>query len=143
MTTQTIKGEPADVIETPYLIVGTGPAGASLASFLASHGLKGIMLSAAPGTSETPRAHITNMAAMECLRDIGLEEECFAAATKGDCMQHTRWCHDMTGEEWARIYSWGNDPERHGDYSMASPCTHVDLPQTGTATSPPHTSSCD
>jgi hypothetical protein len=37
----------------------------------------------------------------------------------------------MTGEEWARIYSWGNDPYRHGDYSMASPCTHVDLPQTG------------
>jgi hypothetical protein len=49
------------------------------------------------------------MAAMECLRDIGLEE-CVNIATKDDCMEHTRWCHSMTGEEWARIYSWGNDP---------------------------------
>lgn len=27
-------------------------------------GQKGIMISAAPGTAETPRAHITNMATM-------------------------------------------------------------------------------
>ena len=131
MSTPTVNGSADYVVETPFLIVGAGPAGASLACFLASHGLTGIMLSAAPGTSDTPRAHITNMAAMECLRDIGLEEECVDAATKGECMEHTRWCHSMTGEEWARIYSWGHDPYRHGDYSMASPCTHVDLPQTG------------
>lgn len=131
MTSTNVNGATADVIESPLLIVGAGPAGASLACFLASHGLTGIMLSAAPGTSETPRAHITNMAAMECLRDIGLEEDCVKAATSGDCMEHTRWCHSMTGEEWARIYSWGNDPQRHGDYTEASPCNHVDLPQTG------------
>ena len=129
-TNGTTNGDIGKHIETDLLIVGTGPAGASLACFLSQHGLKGIMLSAAPGTSDTPRAHITNMAAMECLRDIGLEEECVAAATQGDCMQHTRWCHDMTGVEWARIYSWGNDPKRHGDYAAASPCNHVDLPQT-------------
>ena len=45
-------------------------------------------------------------------------------------MTHTRWCHDMTGEEYARIYSWGNDPKRQGEYEGASPCRHVDLPQT-------------
>lgn len=36
----------------------------------------------------------------------------------------------MAGEEYARIYSWGNDPKRKGDYDAASPCDHVDLPQT-------------
>lgn len=36
----------------------------------------------------------------------------------------------MAGEEYARIYSWGNDPKRRGDYDAASPCDHVDLPQT-------------
>lgn len=118
------------VIETDLLIVGTGPAGSALACFLTSHGLTGIMLSNAPTTSDTPRAHITNPAALECMRDIGLEEACVSAATKGDCMLHTRWCHDMTGEEYARIYSWGNDPKRKGDYESASPCRHVDLPQT-------------
>lgn len=84
----------------------------------------------------------------ECLRDIGLEEECVKVGSKGSCMLHTRWCRSMAGEEYARIYSWGNDPQRvasspcsfpyvrpltaqaQGDYEAASPCKHIDLPQT-------------
>jgi 2-polyprenyl-6-methoxyphenol hydroxylase-like FAD-dependent oxidoreductase len=119
-----------DVIETTYLIAGAGPAGASLASFLAQHGLTGIVVVKASGTSKEPRAHITNPAALECLRDIGLEEEALRNATPGDCMQHTRWCRSMAGEEWARIHSWGNQPHRKGEYEAMSPCRHVDLPQT-------------
>ncbi|RLL94977.1 hypothetical protein CFD26_104334 [Aspergillus turcosus] len=117
-------------VETEFLIVGAGPAGASLACFLTSYGLKGIMVSAAPGTANTPRAHITNMAAQECLRDIGLDKDLETLASKGDHMIHTRWCHSMAGEEYARIHSWGNDPRRKGDYEAASPCTPLDLPQT-------------
>ncbi|KAH6868866.1 2,4-dichlorophenol 6-monooxygenase [Thelonectria olida] len=125
-------GEAQDnAIDTEFLIVGAGPAGAALACFLASYGLKGIMISAAPGTADTPRAHITNMAALECLRDIGLYEELESLASTGDIhMQHTRWCHSMAGLEYARLYSWGNDPRRKGDYEMASPCVPFDLPQT-------------
>ncbi|EFX05480.1 benzoate monooxygenase [Grosmannia clavigera kw1407] len=119
-----------EVLETEFLIIGAGPAGSSLACFLASYGLKGIVISAAPGTANTPRAHITNMAAQECLRDIGLDQETTKAASKGACMEHSRWCHSMAGEEYARIYSWGNDPQRKGDYETASPCEPVDLPQT-------------
>ncbi|KAF2837730.1 hypothetical protein M501DRAFT_1017514 [Patellaria atrata CBS 101060] len=118
------------MIEVDHLIIGAGPAGASLACFLASYGLKGLVICAAPGTAETPRAHITNMAALECLRDIGLEEEVLKNATPNECMSHTRWCRSMAGEEYARIYSWGNDPKRKGDYDSASHCTHVDIPQT-------------
>ncbi|CRG90480.1 Phenol 2-monooxygenase [Talaromyces islandicus] len=119
------------IIETEFLIVGAGPAGASLACFLAFHGFKGIVISAAPGTADTPRAHITNMAAIECLRDIGLEQELKATSSDGEShMLHTRWCHSMAGEEYARVYSWGNDPVRKGDYVKASPCSPVDIPQT-------------
>ncbi|KAK5117526.1 hypothetical protein LTR62_004948 [Meristemomyces frigidus] len=118
------------LIETTYLIVGTGPAGSALASFLASHGNTGIMISTAPGTAKEPRAHITNPAAIECLRDIGLQDEVYHNATPQSHMQHTRWCHDMAGDEYARIHSWGNQPERRGEYDAASPCYHVDLPQT-------------
>ncbi|KAJ6124657.1 Monooxygenase FAD-binding [Penicillium samsonianum] len=118
-------------IDTEFLIVGAGPAGAALACFLGSHGLKGIMISSAPGTANTPRAHITNMAALECLRDIGLYEELQKLGSTGEeHMQHTRWCHSMAGEEYARIDSWGNDPRRKGDYELASPCEPFDLPQT-------------
>ncbi|KAF2769548.1 hypothetical protein EJ03DRAFT_312278 [Teratosphaeria nubilosa] len=122
--------EPNGTVETKFLIVGAGPAGAALASFLSSYGLTGIMISGAPGTAKEPRAHITNPAALECLREIGLEEEVKKVATTGDHMEHNRWCHDMAGDEYARIYSWGNSPDRKGEYDAASPCRHVDLPQT-------------
>ncbi|KAJ5465296.1 FAD binding domain-containing protein [Penicillium daleae] len=52
-------------VDTEFLIIGAGPAGASLDCFLGSHGLKGIMISGALGTAYTPRAHITNMAALD------------------------------------------------------------------------------
>ncbi|KAI7198280.1 hypothetical protein D0864_06438 [Hortaea werneckii] len=117
-------------LETTFLIIGAGPAGAALACFLAQHGYTGIMLSSAPGTAKEPRAHITNPAALECLRDIGLEADVNKAGTTGDHMQHTRWCHDMAGDEYARIYSWGNQPEKKGEYEAASPCRHTDVPQT-------------
>lgn len=116
--------------QTDLLIVGAGPAGGALACFLASYGLKGTLIAATPSTADTPRAHITNMAALECLRDIGLDQECLKVATSSDNMEHTRWCYSMTGDEFARIHSWGHDPKRHGDYDAASPCDHVDLPQT-------------
>ncbi|APA12716.1 hypothetical protein sscle_10g074860 [Sclerotinia sclerotiorum 1980 UF-70] len=118
------------VVETDLLIVGAGPAGAALACFLGYHGLRGMVIAATPGTADTPRAHVINMAAMECLRDIGLEKECLQVAVKGDAMLHTRWCRTLAGEEYARVYSLGNDPNRAGDYDAASPCSHVDIPQT-------------
>ncbi|ROW17138.1 hypothetical protein VPNG_01350 [Cytospora leucostoma] len=119
-----------EIVKTDLLIVGAGPAGAALACFLGAHGLNGIIIAATPGHAQTPRAHITNAAGLECLRDIGLEEDCTNIGTHGNSMQHTRWCHTMAGEEYARIYSWGNDPKRKGDYEAASPCRHIDLPQT-------------
>lgn len=121
---------PRSIIETDLLVVGAGPAGASLSCFLARYGLKGIMISAAPGTADTPRAHLTNMSALEALRDIGLEDECYRLGKQGAQIRHYRWCETMAGEEYARIYSWGNDPRRKGDYEAASPCPGLlDLPQ--------------
>jgi len=66
----------------------------------------------------------------ECLRDIGLDVALEKLATKSDYMAHTRWAHSMAGREYARIYSWGNDPQRKGDYESVSPCSPIDLPQT-------------
>lgn len=117
-------------VQTDVVIVGAGPAGASLACFLAAYGIKGIIVDLNSTSADTPRAHITSMAAMECLRDIGLDVIANKLATKGDCMLHTRWAHSMAGREYARIYSWGNDPKRKGEYEKASPCSPVDLPQT-------------
>jgi 2,4-dichlorophenol 6-monooxygenase len=35
----------------------------------------------------------------------------------------------LTGIEYGRLYSWGNDPAHRGEYINASPTIHVDLPQ--------------
>lgn len=35
-----------------------------------------------------------------------------AVASNGENMQHSRWCYSMAGEEFARAYSWGHDPNR-------------------------------
>jgi 2-polyprenyl-6-methoxyphenol hydroxylase-like FAD-dependent oxidoreductase len=101
-------------------------------------------------TAETPRAHITNMAAAgsypepqhwseqnitltlvsECLRDIDLEDDCRKVASPSSTMMHTRWSYSMAGEEYGRIYSWGNGPDPESKYKDASPCAPMDLPQT-------------
>lgn len=67
MNGHAINGDASAATEIDLLVVGAGPAGAALACFLASHGLKGLMISAAPGTAQTPRAHITNPAALGSL----------------------------------------------------------------------------
>jgi 2,4-dichlorophenol 6-monooxygenase len=124
------EGVMSAVVETDVLVVGAGPAGASSAVFLSKHGVRTIMISRHRSTSETPRAHITNQRAMEALRDAGLEPACRAVATPSQYMEHTFWLRTMVGEEIGRIYAWGNDPERFGDYAAASPCSMCDLPQT-------------
>jgi hypothetical protein len=102
------------------------------------------MISAASTTADTPRAHITNMAAMgecwkwqysqrstlvnsvflECLRDIGLEADCIKSASGHDSMLHVRWAYTMVGEELARMYSWGNDPVQKVGLSSSSYLSH-------------------
>jgi hypothetical protein len=59
----------------------------------------------------------------ECLRDIGLDKELHELSSKGDCMIHTRWCHSMAGEEYARIHSWGHAPER----KASGPLIYTDI----------------
>ncbi|KAF2120673.1 FAD binding domain-containing protein [Lophiotrema nucula] len=86
------------------------------------------MISNALGTANTPRAHMNNRAAMDCLRDIGLWEECAKVGHGGKYIMHYRWCETLAGEEYARNYSWGFG-DRAGDYVNASPCHHLDLPQ--------------
>lgn len=117
-------------LETDFLIVGAGPAGASLACFLASHSLTGILLSSAPGTAFTPRAHLTNPPALEALRDCDpfIYDECVRLGTAGDAIKHYRFCETMAGEEYARNIAWGQGA-RKGEYEAVSPCRYMDLSQ--------------
>jgi hypothetical protein len=121
---------PTSQISTDYLIIGAGPAGSSLACFLARHSLPSLLISSAPGSAKTPRAHITNPPALECLRDLdsSVYAECVRLGNAGEFIRHYRWCETMAGEEYARTFAWGSG-KRHGEYEAVSPCRYLDLPQ--------------
>ncbi|KAI0535387.1 FAD binding domain-containing protein [Xylaria digitata] len=118
-----------DEVNVDFLVVGAGPAGASLAAFMAQNGLKGIVIARAPGTADTPRAHVFNPFALETLRDIGLEKDAVGHATLGEMFQSFRWVRNMVGEEYGKVQAWGANPKNMGDLAKASPCPYLDLPQ--------------
>jgi 2,4-dichlorophenol 6-monooxygenase len=117
-------------IHTDVVVVGSGPAGASAALFLATLGVETLVITKYRWTANTPRAHITNQRAMEIFRDLGIENQVLADATPHHLMGDTVFCTSIAGEEIGRILTWGTHPAREADYRLASPCLPVDIPQT-------------
>src|SRR6201992_1245512 len=117
-------------IETDVVVVGSGPAGASAALFLATLGVDTVMITKYRWTANTPRAHITNQRAMEIFRDLGIEDQVQADATPHELMGDTVFCTSIAGEEIGRIKTGGTHPAREADYQLASPCLIFDLPHT-------------
>ena len=117
-------------LDVDVLVVGSGPAGAAAALFLATYGTATLVVTKYSRLSEAPRAHITNQRTMEAMRDMGIEETLMALATPWEFMGNTTFCTSLAGEELGRIPSWGTDTARHADYELQSPCTMLDAPQT-------------
>ena len=117
-------------IETDVLIVGTGPAGGASAVLLSTYGIPNVVVSKHGWTANTPRAHITNQRTMEIMRDLGLQADLERDGTPNELMGDTVFCTSLAGDELARLHTWGTHPLRRADYALASPCLHIDLPQT-------------
>jgi len=118
------------VITTDVLIVGSGPAGGAASLFLSTYGIDNIVLTRYGWTANTPRAHITNQRTIELMRDMGIEDQVVDKGTAHDLMGQTAFCTSLAGEEIGRIRTWGTHPRRLADYTEASPCLPMDLPQT-------------
>jgi 2,4-dichlorophenol 6-monooxygenase len=118
-----------NAVETDVLVVGSGPAGGASAALLGMYGVKHILVTKYGWLADTPRAHITNQRAMEVLRDLGLEAKAVAQAAPQHLMANNVFCESLAGEEFGRLYSWGNHPARRADYELASPVSICDLPQ--------------
>ncbi|MBN9209297.1 MAG: FAD-dependent monooxygenase [Microbacterium ginsengisoli] len=118
------KGFDADI-----LVVGLGPMGATTALALAQYGVRVHAISRQPWVADTPRAHITNLRAVEVLRNLGVEEQITREATPWESMGDTLFTTSLTGPEIVRMRTWGTGDDRYGDYIRSSPCTMLDIPQ--------------
>ena len=117
-------------VTTDVLVIGSGPAGASAALFLATYGVDHLVITKYRWTANTPRAHITNQRTVEILRDMGIEEDVKAQGTPAALMGDTVFCTSLAGDEIGRVRTWGTHPARKADYTLASPSENCDLPQT-------------
>ncbi|MGO4201655.1 FAD-dependent monooxygenase [Rhodococcus sp. TAF43] len=116
--------------DTDVLVIGSGPAGGSAALLLATYGVDTMLVNKYGWVANTPRAHITNQRTLEVLRDLGVEAEALAQGTPQDMMGDTVLCTSLAGEEIGRISTWGAGEAHLSEYSSASPCPMIDLPQT-------------
>jgi 2,4-dichlorophenol 6-monooxygenase len=117
------------MIATDVLVVGSGPAGSSMAALLSSYGVENTLVTKYRWLSDTPRAHITNQRTMEIMRDLGLEQQCMLYATGQKLMGHNVFCTSLAGEELGRVATWGNHPNSFARHRLASPTEMNDLPQ--------------
>ncbi len=70
-------------VETDVFVVGSGPAGAAAALFLATYGTSTMLVTKYNRLSDSPRVHITNQRTMATMRDVGLEARLMREATRG------------------------------------------------------------
>jgi 2,4-dichlorophenol 6-monooxygenase len=117
------------VANTDVLVVGAGPAGLTAAALLASYGVRAVTITKHSGAAHTPRAHITNQRTMEIFRELGLEDRVNAVAMSAEEMAVTVWATSFAGTELARMHSWGQSPNRRGEYEISSPCQMCNVPQ--------------
>jgi 2,4-dichlorophenol 6-monooxygenase len=118
------------MIETDVLVVGSGPAGGTAALALSTLGIANVLITRYGWLADSPRAHITNQRTMEVLRDLGVEPEVIARGTPQALMGNNVFCTSLAGDELGRLLTWGTHPARQADYTLASPTSMCDVPQT-------------
>lgn len=120
--------------EAPVLIVGVGGAGLTASMLLARQGVDHLLVSARPGTSDLPKAHVLNQRAMEILEDAGVAEAIRQRSTPPQNMAATAFYAGFAGptEEYgrqlARLECWGAGGDDES-WRMASPWCQLNLPQ--------------
>src|ERR1700757_4454751 len=96
----------------PVLVVGGGGAGLTASMLLARQGVDHLLVSARPGTSDLPKAHVLNQRAMEVLEDVGVAAAIAQRGTPAAQMAATAYYAGFAGPDpdygrrLARLESW-------------------------------------
>jgi 2,4-dichlorophenol 6-monooxygenase len=120
--------------EVPVLIVGGGGAGLTASMLLAGLGVKTLLVSALPTTSDLPKAHVLNQRTMEILEDVGAAEEIERLGAPAANMSATAFYAGFAGpdEEYGRrlmrLECWGAGGADE-NWRAASACRQQNLPQ--------------
>ncbi len=120
--------------EVPVLIVGGGGAGLTASMLLARQGVEHLLVSAAPRTSDLPKAHVLNQRAMEVLDDVGVADAIARRGTPAAQMAATAYYAGFAGpgpeygRRLARLESWGAGGADE-NWRAASPWRQLNLPQ--------------
>ena len=120
--------------EVPVLIVGGGGAGLTASMLLARLGVEHLLVSARPGTSDLPKAHVLNLRAMEILEDAGVADAIAERSTPAGQMAATAFYAGFAGPDpdygtrLARLESWGAGGA-DDSWRAASPWRQLNLPQ--------------
>jgi 2,4-dichlorophenol 6-monooxygenase len=120
--------------EVPVLIVGGGGAGLTASMLLARQGVEHLLVSARPGTSDLPKAHVLNQRAMEILEDVGVADAIAERSTPAGQMAATAFYAGFAGPDpdygrrLARLESWGAGGA-DDSWRAASPWRQLNLPQ--------------
>jgi 2,4-dichlorophenol 6-monooxygenase len=120
--------------EVPVLIVGGGGAGLTSSMLLARLGVEHLLVSARPGTSDLPKAHVLNQRAMEVLDDVGVAGAIARRGTPAEQMAATAFYAGLAGpgpdygRRLARLESWGAGGADE-NWRAASPWRQQNLPQ--------------
>jgi 2,4-dichlorophenol 6-monooxygenase len=118
----------------PVLVVGGGGAGLTASMLLARQGVEHLLISAKPGTSDLPKAHVLNQRAMEVLEDCGVADAIAEQSTPARHMAATAYYAGFAGPEpgygrrLARLEAWGAGRD-NDNWRAASRWRQLNLPQ--------------
>ena len=118
----------------PVLIVGGGGAGLTASMLLARLGVEHLLVSARPGTSDLPKAHVLNQRSMEVLEDAGVAEAIAQRSTPAEQMAATAFYAGFAGADpdcgrrLLRLEAWGAGGDDEF-WRAASPWRQLNLPQ--------------
>jgi 2,4-dichlorophenol 6-monooxygenase len=120
--------------DVPVLIVGGGGAGLTASMLLARQGVDHLLISARPGTSDLPKAHVLNLRAMEILGDCGVADAIAERSTPANQMAASAFYAGFAGpdedygKQLHRIETWGAGGENE-NWRAASAWHQLNLPQ--------------
>ena len=120
--------------EVPVLIVGGGGAGLTASMLLARQGVRHLLVSSRPVTSDLPKAHVLNQRAMEVLEDAGVAAAIEQRSSPAASMAATAYYAGFTGPDpalgrrLARLECWGAGGADE-NWRAASAWRQLNLPQ--------------